>query len=303
MPKEILLANSLFKLPEEYGFSTTWFNLSGLRLHAAAAGPQDGPLVILLHGWPEFWFSWRKQIPALAGAGYRVVAPDQRGYNLSDKIGPYDIFTLAQDTANLIAACGREQAFVAGHDWGAAVAWSTAILHPERVKKLAIFNVPHPALMLGGLRTAGLRQALKSYYIYFFQIRRLPEWLLSRNEYAGLRRLLQSTSRPGTFSRRELDFYADAWSQRGTLTASLGWYRALPQTAMSSRRSELNQKVPAPTLIQWGEQDVALDLSLAIKSLNWCKQGQLIRYPRATHWVHHEEVTEVNARLVSFFGE
>ena len=297
-----MLCDTHFRLPEASGFTTAWFDLPGLRLHAATAGPQDGPLVILLHGWPEFWHSWRRQMPALAGAGYRVVAPDQRGYNLSDKTPPFDIFTLAQDAANLIAACGREQAFVAGHDWGAMVAWSLAVLHPQKVQKLAIFNVPHPALMLGGLRSAWRSPALKSYYVYFFQMPRFPEWLLSRGGHAFLRRLLQTTSTPGAFSRNELDVYAEAWAQPGMLSASLGWYRALRPLAFSGRGRELAHKVAAPTLIQWGEQDVALDMSLAVKSVEWCQQGQLIRYPNATHWVHQDLPQEVNNRLLLFFG-
>jgi pimeloyl-ACP methyl ester carboxylesterase len=300
-PREILLRDPHFRLPEACGFTTAWFDLPGLRLHAATAGPPDGPLVLLLHGWPEFWYSWRRQLTDLAAAGYRVVAPDQRGYNLSDKTPPFDIFTLAQDAAALIAACGREHAFVAGHDWGALVAWALAVLHPEKVEKLAIFNVPHPALMVGGLRTAGLRQVLKSYYVYLFQVPRLPEQLMSRDEYAFLRRLLRTTSNRGTFTRNDLDIYAEAWSQPGALSASLGWYRALCPLAFSEKRHQLAQKVAAPTLIQWGERDVALDVGLAVKSLDWCAQGQLIRYPTATHWVHEDLPREINHRLSLFF--
>jgi len=299
--REILLRDPHFRLPEACGFTTTWFDLPGLRLHAATIGPQDGELVLLLHGWPEFWYSWRRQISALAAAGYRVVAPDQRGYNLSDKTPPFDIFTLAQDAADLIAACGCERAFVAGHDWGGMVAWSLAILHPEKVARLAIFNVPHPALTLGGPRTAGLRQALKSYYIYLFQLPRFPEWLMSRNEYAFLRRLLQTTSTPGVFDRDELDEYVEAWSRPGMMSASLGWYRALRPLLFSGRGRSLIQKVAVPTLIQWGERDVAFDVRLAAKSLDWCEQGQLIRYPTATHWIHQDLPQDVNHRLLLFF--
>jgi pimeloyl-ACP methyl ester carboxylesterase len=302
MPSEILLASSSNSLPEQYGFESKWFDLPGLRLHAAVAGPADGPLALLLHGFPEFWFSWRKQIPALAEAGYRVIAPDQRGYNLSDKRPPYDIFTLVQDAANLVAACGRPDAFVVGHDWGAMIAWSLAILRPERVKKLAILNVPHPALVAGGLGSAGLKQALKSWYVYFFQLPYLPEAALRGRNYAGMRRSMRSSATPTTFTSRELDCYRDAWAQPGALSASIGWYRALGRLMLSPRRRALVQRVSAPTLIQWGEQDVALEVSLAVKSVDWCDRCELVRYPQATHWVHEELPVEVNRRLLAFLA-
>ncbi|HEX2979920.1 MAG TPA: alpha/beta hydrolase, partial [Anaerolineaceae bacterium] len=128
---------------------------STLRLHAEVAGPVDGPLVVLLHGFPEFWYGWRNQIAPLAQAGFHVVAPDQRGYNLSDKpagIGAYHLDALAADVLSILDHFKREQAFVVGHDWGAAVAWHLAIHHPERVERLAILNVPHPGAMARALR-------------------------------------------------------------------------------------------------------------------------------------------------------
>ena len=148
-------------LPEQLGFTTEYFDLPDLRMHAAVAGPADGPLLILLHGFPEFWYSWRRQIEPLAQAGFRVVVPDQRGYNLTDKTLPYDTVTLSDDIINLIQACGHERAFVVGHDWGAAVAWTLAGLHPDRVQKLAILNVPHLAPMAKALLGGSFRQILK----------------------------------------------------------------------------------------------------------------------------------------------
>ena len=141
---------------------------NGVNLHVVMTGAQDGPLVILLHGFPEFWYGWRKQMPALAAAGYAVWAPDQRGYNRSDKpagVGAYHIDTLADDIAGLIAASGREQVYLVGHDWGAAVAWWVAGKYPTRIKKLAILNVPHPAVMRRAV-LEDAEQRKRSWYIF-----------------------------------------------------------------------------------------------------------------------------------------
>jgi pimeloyl-ACP methyl ester carboxylesterase len=299
--KEILLPTTRPLLPESLGLRTTWFDLPGLKLHTAVGGPEGGPLVILLHGFPDFWYSWRRIIPALTQAGLRVVVPDQRGYNLSGKKGPYDIFTLSDDIAHLIEACGRQEAYIAGHDWGAAVAWALGILYPEMVRKLAILNVPHPALMMSALQGGSLRQLLKSWYIFFFQIPGLPEALLSGRDFAGLRRLLRGSAKSGTFTAQELAWYEIAWAQPGALPAMIGWYRAIFRLGFSPRRAELAQKVGVPTLIQWGDRDVALEAALAVRSLEWCGQGRLVRYPQATHWVHLDQPQEVGRELVEFF--
>ena len=170
-----------------------WFERGGVCLHAVAAGPHDGPLVILLHGFPEFWYSWHKQIEPLANAGFRVVAPDQRGYNVSSKpteIADYAVGNLVADVIAIADQLGREKFFLAGHDWGAAVAWATALQHPQRVKKLAILNVPHPAVFQRTLRH-NPRQMLRSWYMAFFQIAApagvaiLIQQLRSRRESAG----------------------------------------------------------------------------------------------------------------------
>ncbi len=146
--------------------------LGEVRLHYVEAGPLDGPPVVLLHGFPDFWYSWRHQIPPLAAAGFRAIAPDMRGYNLSSKpadISAYEARRLAGDIRALIRERGLERACVAGHDWGAAVAWVLAMRHPETVERLAILNVPHPRRMLEALRRPG-RQLLRSWYMFFFQL-------------------------------------------------------------------------------------------------------------------------------------
>jgi epoxide hydrolase 4 len=210
-------------------FEHTFIQTNGLRLHVVQAGPPEGPLVVLLHGFPEFWRSWKKQIAPLAAAGYRVVAPDQRGYNLSDvpkQVGAYAMDELVRDVVGLLDALGRTDCNLAGHDWGAAVAWTTSMAHPQRVKKLAILNVPHPAVMLDYLRKRP-SQMIKSWYIGFFQIPGLAEWLVSRNDYAQGARALVGTSRPGTFSEEDIAEYKQAWKNSGGFTGMIHWYRAL----------------------------------------------------------------------------
>jgi pimeloyl-ACP methyl ester carboxylesterase len=279
-----------------------FFDLPHLRMHSAVAGPETGPLVVLLHGFPEFWYSWRHQVPALAAAGFRVVAPDQRGYNLTDKTPPYDIGTLSQDIADLIHACRREQAHVAGHDWGAAVAWALAASHPEAVSRLAILNVPHPAVMVRNLFGGNWRQVARSWYIAFFQVPALPEWLMRLDRCRGLKQLLVRTARPGTFTPADLERYEMAWAQPGALPGMVGWYRAAAQAAFSRRLPARPEPISAPTLILWGENDVALGVELAEQSLAYTSAGRLVRFSDATHWVHQDCPAETTRQLLEHFA-
>ena len=273
---------------------------NGISLHAVEAGPADGPLVILLHGFPEFWYGWRHQIEALANAGYRVLAPDQRGYNLSDKpkgIGAYNLDALAADVAGLIDAAGRARACLVGHDWGGAVAWWTAIKYPQRLEKLAILNAPHPKVMRWNL-LHNRAQRRKSWYMFMFQMPLLPEWRMRRANWEIGQRALQGTSRPGTFSEADLALYREAWSQPGAAKAMINWYRASlrsrPQRVASSR-------VTAPALIIWGTRDKFLGRELAEQSVALCDNGKLVWVEGASHWVQHEEPARVNELLLKFF--
>lgn len=280
--------------------TTTYFNLPNLRLHAAVAGPEKGPLVILLHGFPEFWYSWRHTIGPLAQAGFRVVAPDQRGYNLSEKKGPYHIHTLVEDVVQLMQACGHENAYVVGHDWGAAVAWALAAIHPGRVGRLTILNVPHPVTMMRALRALHPRQLRKSWYIFYFQLPFAPEVALRQNDFRNLKRMMRGSARKGTFSDADLAQYAEAWAQPGALTGMLNWYRAMFRFGLNPGNDRsLTRRLPMPTLILWGERDVALEVELAEQSLSWLANGRLIRYPEATHWIHEDLPEDVNQQIVA----
>jgi epoxide hydrolase 4 len=271
--------------------------VNGVTLHGVAAGPEDGPLVVLLHGFPEFWWGWRHQIAPLVKSGLRVVVPDQRGYNLSQKplgVSSYDLDTLAADVVALAEAHGERQFRVVGHDWGGLVAWWTATRHPDRVERLAVLNAPHPAVA-GSYITANPSQLLKSSYIGFFQLPWLPEAVLRANGFASIRHALLQSSRPGTFSEEDLTRYEAAWAEPGALTGMLNWYRAL-----RSRPYARDARVKAPTLVIWGEEDRFLEKGLAEASLALCDSGRPVWFETASHWVHLEEAQDVSDELVEF---
>lgn len=280
----------------------TTVHVNGLRLHVAQAGPPDGPPVILLHGFPEFWGGWLKQIPALAAAGYRVWAPDQRGYNLSDKprgVATYDIDALAADVVGLIEATGHRQVALVGHDWGAAVAWWVAGRYGQRLRKLAILNVPHPAVMVRTVWRSPA-QLRRSWYIFFFQLPQLPEASLSRNGWTNAIRALKGSSRRGTFTAEDIERYRAAWSQPGAITAMVNWYRA---AARSQGKLASLGRIAVPTLMIWGAQDIALGREMAEPSIALCDRGRLVFIEEAGHFVQHEEPEQVNRLLIQFLGE
>ena len=274
------------------------FKNGDVGLHAVAAGPEDGPLVVLLHGFPEFWYSWHRQIEPLSAAGFRVIVPDQRGYNLSSKpvgVSSYAMPELVSDVIAIADQLGQRKIFLAGHDWGAAVAWSTALLHPQRVAKLVVLNVPHPSVMRKFLSTRP-RQFRRSWYMFFFQLPWLPEALFSAfNFRAGSRSLLRS-SRPGTFTAEDLAQYRAAWSQPGAITAMINWYRALFRTRIKFQ----NKTVRVPTRILWGERDDFLLTEMAHESLRYCTSAELFTFASATHWLQHEEPARVSELLIDF---
>ena len=278
---------------------TLHFENASVRLHAVADGPRDGPVVLLLHGFPEFWYGWRNQIEPLASAGFRVIVPDQRGYNLSSKpagVASYALTELVSDIIGIADQLGQQRIFLAGHDWGAAVAWSTVLLHPQRIAKLAVLNVPHPSVMRRFL-TSRYRQTLRSWYMFFFQLPWLPEAFFSAFHFRmGTGSLLRS-SRPGTFSPEDLAHYREAWSQPGALTATINWYRAL----FRHRTKFPDRTVHVPTRILWGERDAFLLAEMAHESLRYCTSAELFTFADASHWLQHEEPARVSELLVEFF--
>ena len=274
-------------------------DLGDVRLHYIEAG--EGPLVLLLHGFPQFWYQWRHQVLALVEAGFRVVAPDMRGYNLSDKppgVQAYRVELLARDVERLIRTCGEGTATVVGHDWGAIAAWIAAMRHPGRVERLAILNVPHPARSLDGLLSP--MQLLRSSYMFFFQIPRLPEKVIRAGDFALLRSVFRSDPvQPEAFTAEDIERYIEAIAQPGALTASLNYYRALLRYPGETRA--LLKRVEAPVLVIWGERDRFLSRRLAEPPRLWVPNLMRVkRLPNASHWVAEDRPLEVNTLLLDF---
>jgi len=269
-------------------------------LHVALAGEGDGPLVVLLHGFPELWWSWRFQIPALVAAGFRVAAPDLRGYNLSDQppdVADYTLAHLTADIDGLIRALGEVRAHVVGHDWGGIVAWELAMQAPERVRRLAILNVPHPQVMLRALLRSP-RQVRRSWYAFFFQVPHLPELLVQRDDYALLRRSLASGRlvRP---TRDEIDPYVEAARRGDALRGGMNYYRA----AFRDLVPRLRQKPPrvdAEVLVIWGERDRFLGRELAAPPRRLVPHARVEYVPEGSHWVQVDAAARVNGLLVPF---
>lgn len=274
----------------------TWRVCNGVRLHVAEAGPDDGPLVILLHGFPEFWFEWRDQIAALTGAGFRLVMPDQRGYNLSDKpkgIASYDVDQLSADVLALASHYTNDPFRLVGHDWGALTAWWTATRHPEKLRTLCVLNCPHPAVWTDAMKNDPI-QRKASWYVRVFSIPWLPELLLRSRNFRGLVDAIRGANRP--VPDDEVEMYRRAWAQPGALTAMLNWYRAV-------LRHKFDPVAPGsiklPVHIIWGKKDIAALPALAEKSMTLCSNATLTFLPDATHWVAHDEPERVNAILLS----
>jgi pimeloyl-ACP methyl ester carboxylesterase len=272
--------------------------INGIRMHYATAG--DGPPVVMLHGFPEFWYGWHKQIPALAER-YSVIVPDQRGYGETDKPSwGYEVDVLVQDIIGLIEASGHQRARIVGHDWGGVVAWALAIRFPQRVERLAILNTPHPAIFPAALKT-NPRQAMRSMYMGFFQLPWLPEALLSANDYAlYARSLRRSAATPTAFSDEEIERYKDAISTPGALTGALNWYRAAGRSGGLLRGTGL--KVLMPTLLIWGERDTFLGKELIDGTERFVPDLRVLRMPDCSHWLHHEAPEAVNRALIDFLG-
>ncbi len=270
-------------------------------LHLRRAGPPDGPPVVLLHGFPEFWFGWRRQIRALADAGYRVFAPDQRGYNRSEKpekVATYGLNSLARDVTGLLDTKGYESAAIVGHDWGAVVGWWLGMAYPGHVNRLAVVNGAHPGA-LGDALLGSWEQRLRSIYTLAAQLPRLPEAALRARNYALLTRVLTDTSRRGTFTEAVLERYRRAWDRPGALTGMLNWYRAAAREFGSYRRHD---RVVVPTLVLWGTDDSALEAGLAKDSAALCEDARVERF-EASHWVHHERSNAVTEALLGFLKQ
>jgi len=287
---------------EQHEMRHEWRTVNGVRLHCVVAG--DGPLVVLLHGFPEFWYSWRHQIPALA-QHFTVVALDLRGYNLSDKpphVGDYELPKLVEDVAQLIHSFGHEHAIVVGHDWGAAIAWETALTRPKVVEKLIILNVPHPRIFMQNLLT-NPRQMLRSWYIGFFQLPWLPEAAFRANNYQAIEQAFRSTAvHKERFSDEVIEQYKDAAAQAGALTAAINYYRANARRGIF-KLAQSDPIVRIPTLVVWGEQDFALGKELNDGLARYVPDLMLRFIPDASHWIQQDRPDLVNEYLLAFLNK
>lgn len=272
--------------------------MNGLNLHVVEAGRPGDPLVILLHGFPEFWWAWRLQIEPLVEAGFHVVVPDMRGYNLSDapdELSAYRLDRLAEDVAALGSAFGAKGFDLVGHDWGGVVAWAVAGRYPERLRRLVVMDAPN-ADVWGGQALTHPTQALRSAYVAFFQAPWLPEATLGALDFAGLKTMLTGSAHDDAFSEADLDRYVEAWSRPGVLTAMLNYYRALRERP----KPEAPLRIRPPTLILWGEEDAFLEHHVAQAALDLCDDGRLTVIEGATHWLHLEQPDRICAEIIGF---
>lgn len=278
-------------MPEGYA------DLGNIKIHYVEEG--EGNLALLLHGFPDYSGSWKDQIPALAEAGFRAVAPDLRGYNLSDKpegVGAYDMDLLIEDVRELIEALGEPRAHLIGHDWGAIIGWRFAMRYPEFLDRLTIVNVPHPAHVPMRWLLDPV-QLFKSWYVFFFQLPHLPEARLSDNDFATLKRLYFGQRE--AFERDEIDGYIEAARRTGNMRGPLNYYRALMRTNPLRQRREL-RKIELPVLVLWGDKDPALQSSLAEPPADLVPNAEVIHFPDAGHWVHKEKPDEINQLITGF---
>jgi pimeloyl-ACP methyl ester carboxylesterase len=277
-----------------------YIDTNGIKLHVMQAGDKNSAPVLMLHGFPEFWYAWHDYITPLSEAGYRVILPDQRGYNLSDKpegSAAYRTDILVDDMIGLMDALGHEQVRLVGHDWGAIVAWYLAMWYPERIEQLVIANVPHPKVFKNFLKNSP-KQMLKSWYAGMFQIPVLPEMAARANNWQLFANVMREV--PG-ITEREVRLYQQAWSQPGAMTAMINWYRAMVRHETQAPTD--NIRITVPTLMLWGQQDFALSYEMAIPSIKMCDNGYLIPFPDANHFVQHEKSEEVTNILINYFSE
>jgi epoxide hydrolase 4 len=277
-----------------------YMTTNGVKLHYVTQG--EGKLMLMLHGFPEFWYSWRHQIPEFA-KDYQVVALDLRGYNDSDKpkqLEAYSIKELVKDVEGVIKGLGYENCILVGHDWGGAIAWSFAYKYPQMVERLIILNLPHPAKFTAGMLSP--QQLLKSSYIFLFQLPFVPEWLIQLNDYQLLDNAFKGMAiDKNAFSQADLEAYKDAAAKRGALTAMLNYYRNMfPRFVREAQKEQ--EVLEVPTLMIWGEKDTALGKELTYETEAYVKDFTIKYIPDCSHWVQQEKPQLVNQYIREFLS-
>ena len=291
----VAAARSELGIPLEAGR----LDVGEVELFVVQAGPPGGAPVVLLHGFPEFWYAWKGVLAPLAKAGYRVIVPDQRGYGDSDKprnVEAYRVDHLGDDVAGLVAALGHERAFVVAHDWGGGVAWNVALRHPERVRKLAVLDTPHPDVELV-LPKSGEQKI--SWYRTFFQIPWVPEELARWGHWYLTSKTLRDTARPGAFPDEKLDLYRSAWDRDGAYGTMVNWYRAAYRFGHDGTEP---RRVTVPTLVMLAADDAFIPSDLTRASVQLCDDARLLELGTGTHWVAQEEPERIAEELLAFFA-
>jgi len=270
---------------------------NGIKLHYVTQG--EGPLMLMLHGFPEFWYSWRHQIPEFSSS-YKVVALDLRGYNKSDKPQQQSAYVMSEfikDIEGVIQGLGYDRCVLVGHDWGGMIAWYFAYAHPEMVEKLIVMNIPHPAKFAEGLHTP--QQLMRSSYAFFFQLPVLPELLIQWSDYQAIESAFKGMAiNKSAFSSQDIEAYKNAASRRGALTAMLNYYR----NAFSNMGKQNWSILQVPTLMIWGEEDTALGKELTYGTQEYVKDFQIRYIPNCSHWVQQEEPALVNQYMREFIA-
>jgi pimeloyl-ACP methyl ester carboxylesterase len=271
---------------------------NGINLHYVTEG--EGNLMLFLHGFPECWYSWRKQIPEFA-KDHHAVALDLRGYNESDKpseSSAYKMSELVADVKGVIEGLGYQRCTLVGHDWGGAIAWNFAYQYPEMLDRLIILNLPHPAKFSQGLLTP--QQLLKSWYIFLFQLPYLPEFLIQLDDYKLLETAFKGMAiNQEAFSTEDINFYKDAFAKRGAATAAINYYRNILQAGIIEKSWGI---LEVPTLMIWGEKDTALGKELTYGTEEYVRNLQIRYIPNCSHWVQQEQPDLVNQYIREFIS-
>lgn len=269
---------------------------NGVKLHYVTQG--EGPLMLMLHGFPEFWYSWRHQIPAFT-QDYKVVALDLRGYNESEKPAAVDAYRmpeLIKDVRGVIGGLGYKNCVLVGHDWGGFIAWCFAHAHPEMLQKLIVMNMPHPKRFAEAMR-GNFRQLLRSWYIGFFQVPMLPELMFRVNDYDAIASAFADrATNKNAFTPGDLAAFKQAAAKRGALTAMINYYRSNAFTFTSKAWNILE----VPTLLLWGEDDFALGKELTYGTEVYVRNLQLHYISQCSHWIQQEQPDLVNQYMRNF---
>lgn len=268
-----------------------------VQLHVAVAGPEDGAAVFLLHGFPDSWMGWARQVEALVEAGYRVIMPIQRGYDRSDKpeaVEDYRLEALGGDVIGIMDALNIDRAQLVGHDWGGALTWWLAAHRPDRFSSATVLNCP-PVKVLARALWSNPNQFWRSWYVMLFQVPGLAEKMLSARDYGALRGAMVGEAKKGSFRREEITRYMEAWRQPQALRGMLSWYRA----ARYSLRAPEPALIELPMCVIWGTADSALHTSLIEPAVARCAAAEVHRIEGASHWVQRDATDEVNACLLA----